>query len=494
MSAELTSASASDLARAIRCRELSPVEVLDAFAARIEQRNPSLNAFVFLDLDQARDRARAAEDALFSGAELGPLHGVPTAMKDLFDFKPGWPTTLGGIPALKDWVADTYCAWAERVEAAGAIIVGKTNSPVMGFRGTCDNPLFGPSCNPFDTSRNTGGSSGGSAAAVADGLVPFAEGTDAGGSIRIPASWCGVVGFMQSFGRGPLLARPNAFGGTNPFIVEGVITRTVEDAALGLSALAGPHPRDPLSFPFPAEDLLVAVRGSVRGWRIAYSPDFGGFPVEPAVAELIAEAAHAFEEAGGRVEEVPFRLPRDHRELGDLYFRVIIPQNVEVTETLKAMGIDLLGEHRDQLPAQYVRWLEEGYQLTALDVRRDQQVRTEVFDALQDVFASHELLITPTVSCLAVENADDGNTVGPSMVNGVPVDELLGWCLTYPVNLSGHPAASVPAGLAAGNLPVGLQIIGPRHGDRRVLSASAVLERVRPWRDSYRLLAERSLD
>ncbi|MFL5863573.1 MAG: amidase [Solirubrobacteraceae bacterium] len=493
MSAELTFASASELARAIRSRELSPVEVLDDFAARIEQRNTSVNAFVFLDLEQARERAREAERAVVRGAPLGPLHGVPTAMKDLFDFKPGWPATFGGIPALKDFVLDAYCGWAERMEAAGAIILGKTNSPVMGFRGTCDNPLFGPSCNPFDTTRNTGGSSGGSAAAVADALVPFGEGTDAGGSVRIPASWCGVYGFIQSFGRAPLLPRPNAFSSINPFIFEGVISRTVEDAALALSALTGPHPRDPLSFPFPDEDLLGALRGSIRGWRVAYSPDFGGFPVEPAVSEVVAQAAHAMEEAGAHVEEVAFRLPRDQRELSDLLFRVLLPANVQAIETLKTMGVDLLGEHRDQLPPQYLRWLEQGYRLTALDMSRDQEVRTEVFEAIQDVFADHDLLITPTLACLAVKNATDGNTVGPSTVNGVSVDELVGWCLTYPVNFTGHPAASVPVGLAAGGLPVGMQIIGRRHADRSVLCASAVLERVRPWRDTYQRAAQRPL-
>ncbi len=491
--ADMALASASELALAIRRREMSPVEVLDGFAARIEERNPTLNALVFLDLDQARERARAAERAVLDGAELGPLHGVPTAMKDLFDFKPGWPATFGGIPALKDFVLDAYCGWAERMEAAGAIIVGKTNSPVMGFRGTCDNPLFGPSRNPFDTTRNTGGSSGGSAAAVADGLLPFAEGTDGGGSVRIPASWCGVYGFMQSFGRAPLLSRPNAFGPVNPFIFEGVITRTVEDAALALTALTGPHPRDPFSFPPAPGDLLAAVRGSVEGWRIAYSPNFGGFPVEPTVAEVVADAARSLEAAGARVEEVGFRLPRDQRELSDLWCRLMMPLNVESIETLKALGIDLLGEHRDQLPPQYLRWLEEGYRLTTLDISRDQQLRTEVFDAIQDVFTDHDLIITPTLACLAVRNAADGNTVGPSEVAGVPVDELIGWCLTYPVNFTGHPAASVPIGLTTDSLPVGLQIIGPRNGDASVLRASAVLERVRPWRESYRLPAERAL-
>ncbi|MBV8941751.1 MAG: hypothetical protein JO240_08465 [Solirubrobacterales bacterium] len=272
-----------------------------------------------------------------------------------------------------------------------------------------------------------------------------------------------------------------------------MITRTVEDAALALTALGGPDPRDPLSFPFAGEDLLATVRASVRGWRIAYSPDFGGFPVEPAVGEVVADAVRALEEAGAHVEEVPFRLPRDQRELSDLWCRLIMPLNVEAIETLKAMGFDLLGEHRQQLPPQYLRWLEEGYRLTALDIAHDQQLRTEVFDAVQNVFADHDLLITPTLACLAVKNADDGNTVGPGTVNGVEVDELIGWCLTYPINFTGQPAASVPAGLSEQKLPVGLQVIGPRHGDAKVLTASAVLERIRPWRETYRLAAQREL-
>jgi amidase/aspartyl-tRNA(Asn)/glutamyl-tRNA(Gln) amidotransferase subunit A len=182
--------SATELAAAIRARQVSPVEVMESFIRRIEQRNASVNALVFTAFDEALERARAAERAVASGEQLGPLHGVPTAIKDLFDFKPGWPATLGGIPALRDYRLPVSCMWAERMESAGAIIVGKTNSPVMGFRGTCDNPLFGPTRNPFDLTRNSGGSSGGGAAAVADGMLPFAERTDGGGSVRIPASWC----------------------------------------------------------------------------------------------------------------------------------------------------------------------------------------------------------------------------------------------------------------------------------------------------------------
>src|SRR6266566_4377999 len=240
-------ASASELASRIRRRELSPVELMAGTIERIERRNPSLNAFVHLDFEQAMERARAAEAAITSGAPMGPLHGVPTAMKDLFDFKPGWPATFGGVRALRNQVIDAYCPFAERMERAGAILVGKTNAPVMGLRGIADNYLFGPTHNPFDVSRNPGGSSGGSAAAVADGLVSIAEGTDGGGSIRIPAAWCNVFGYKSSFGRVPFTARPNAFASLNPFIFEGTLTRTVEDAALGLQVLSGPDSRDPFS-------------------------------------------------------------------------------------------------------------------------------------------------------------------------------------------------------------------------------------------------------
>lgn len=489
---ELAYIPAADLAARIRRRELSPVEVVDAFIRRIERRNPSLNAFVYVAFDEARERAQEAEHTVMSGAELGPLHGVPTAIKDLFDYHPGWKSTFGGIRALKDFVVDAHCVFAERIKRAGAIILGKTNSPIMGFRGTCDNYLFGPTRNPFDLSRNSGGSSGGSAAAVADGLLPLAEGTDGGGSIRIPASWCGVYGYKPSFGRVPYVNRPNAFSGTDPFLFEGPLTRTVEDAALALSALAGYDPRDPFSLDEQV-DFMSALRRSVKGWKIAYSPDFDVYPVDPEVRRVVDEAATAFSEAGAQVEEVRVGITRDQRELSDLWCRLIIPLNVAGIEGLKAGGIDLLGEHRDDLPPEYLRWIEEGYRMTALDVQRDQQMRTEIYDAIQGVLNEYDLLITPTLACLPVENGDDGNTVGPSEINGVPVDPLIGWCMTYFVNFTGHPAASIPAGMAHGKLPVGMQIIGRRYADADVLTASAVFERLRPWRQIYETPAARPL-
>ena len=489
---ELAYGTAVDLASRIRRRDLSPVEVVDACIERIEARNPSLNALVFLGFDDAREAAREAERALMSGAPLGPLHGVPTALKDLFDFKPGWPSTFGGIRALKDFVAQFHCGYAERMEQAGAILVGKTNSPVMGFCGATDNPLFGPSRNPFDVTRNTGGSSGGSAAAVADGLLAISEGTDGGGSIRIPSSWCGVYGYQPSFGRVPMLARPNGFGGLNPFLYEGPITRTVEDAALAMTALGGYDPRDPFSLRDDV-DYLGALRRDVTGMRIAYSPNLDVFPVDRRVAAVVERAVHAFEEAGAHVEEVTLGLQRDQRELSDLWCRLIMPINHDAFAGLAAAGIDVPGEHADDLPAEYREWLARTEDLTAQDVTRDQQMRTEVFDAVQGAFAGHDLLVTPTLAALPVENAGAGRiTVGPSEIEGVAVDPLIGWCLTYVTNFTGHPAASIPAGFADG-LPVGIQLIGPRAGDATVLAASAAFERLRPWQDSYRRPGERAL-
>jgi amidase len=490
---EFESMTAVQMAAAVRGRDASPVELVDACIERIDRRNDSINAFVHRGFDEARERAREAEAAVVDGAgELGPLHGVPTAIKDLFDFKPGWPATFGGIRALRDFSLDARCAYAERMEGAGAIIMGKTNSPVMGFRGTCDNYLFGPSRNPFDLSKNTGGSSGGSAAAVADGLVPIAEGTDGGGSVRIPASWCGVYGYKASFGRVPYLARPNAFGGTDPFIFEGTLTRTVADAALGMSALIGYHPGDPLSLADDV-DVLGALDRPIEGLRIAYTPDYDVFPIDPRVRAVVEVAVAAFEEAGAHVEEVSVGITRDQQELSDLWCRLIMPINLQTFEGFKAAGIDVVGDHPDDLPPEYRRWLDVGAGMSALDFVRDQEIRTEVFDAIQGVFADHDLLVGPTLACLPVDNADDGNTVGPTEINGVAVDPLIGWCPTYLMNFTGHPAASIPAGMTDDGLPVGMQIAGRRLADVDVIAASAAFERLRPWAHTYERLRDRPL-
>lgn len=484
--------SATELAARLRRRDVSPVELTTRTLERIAARNPSLNAFVHLAPDEALAAARRAEEQLRSGADLGPLHGVPVAIKDLFDFKPGWPATLGGIRALADFRPPIHCAFAERIEAAGAIVVGKTNSPTLGFRGTCDNYLFGPTRNPFDLARNSGGSSGGSAAAVADGLVSLAEGSDGGGSIRIPAAWCGVYGYKPSFGRTPFFIRPNAFGHSAPFIFEGPLTRTVDDAALALTALQGHDPRDPYSVD-GWQDFTAATRRSIRGMKIGYSADLDVFPVDPRVAVLVERAVRRFEEAGAIVQPVRIGLTHDQRELSDLWCRMFMPINLRTLAGLNAQGVDLRGDQRDELPPQLHHWLEIGARMSAEDFYRDQELRSEVYDRIREVFETVDLLATPTLACLPVENATDGNTVGPSEVEGVSVDPLIGWCLTYPFNYTGHPAASVPVGLAEGRWPVGMQIVGRRWADADVLAVSAAFERLQPWHDDYRVCAARPL-
>jgi amidase/aspartyl-tRNA(Asn)/glutamyl-tRNA(Gln) amidotransferase subunit A len=481
---ETMTETAATLASRIRRKDISPVEAVGAAIARIEAHNPRINALVIFGFEDARRAAKAAEDKVMRGEELSPLHGVPIAMKDCFDFKPGWVTTFGGIRALQNYVVDNYCMFAERMDRAGAIIVGKTNSPVFGFRGTTDNPLYGASKNPFDLRKNTGGSSGGSAGAVAAGLLPLCEGTDGGGSIRIPASWCGVFGYKPSFGRVPLVTRPNAFGGTAPFIFEGPITRTVEDAALAMSILAGYDSRDPYAIDGEV-DFTAAMRGSIAGKRIAYTRDYGIFPVERRVITAVDQAVRAFEEAGAHVEEVDVGITRSQHELSDVWCRFIAVNQVRALDGFKEQGIDLLRDHRDDLPPQLIHWDEIGRRMTAAQYLADNDIRSEVFDALRAVLDRYDFLVSPTLACAAVDNASDGNTVGPSEINGEAIDPLIGWCMTYLINFIGYPAATVPAGFADG-LPVGMQVLGRRYADADVFAASAAFERLRPWMDTYR--------
>jgi Asp-tRNA(Asn)/Glu-tRNA(Gln) amidotransferase A subunit family amidase len=485
MSEELCFTTAAELASRIRRRDVSPVEVVEAFLDRIGSHNERMNAYVTVLEDEAREKGREAETALMSGEPLGPLHGVPVAIKDLSDFKAGVRNTSGSKP-LADFVPDQTAAHVERLEGAGAIVLGNTNTPEFGHKGVTDNLLFGATSTPFSPAKNAGGSSGGSAAAVADGLAAAALGSDLGGSIRIPASFCGVYGLKASFGRVAAPTRPDAFRAHTPFSHIGPLTRTVEDAALMTTVLAGPHPRDPFSLPDDGTDYLSATRTSIEGLRVAYSPDFGIFPVDDPVSDVVRKAVRAFEQAGARVEEVDVKMGRSQRELSDLWLRQTAVRYAVMAANLKdGLGVDLLGEHRDELTPEFAGLLESAQGRGAVEYKRDDVLRAEVFDAIQDVFEEYDLIVTPTLAVLPFDNAGDGNTVGPTSVGGEEVDPLVGWCLTYLVNFTGHPAASVPAGFTDDGLPVGMQVIGRRLADEAVLAASVAFERVRPWHYCY---------
>lgn len=482
--------SVKELSELIAEKEVSPVELMEDTIERIEERNTDTNAFIYVNYDEAREKAKEAEKQIMDGEHIGPLHGIPTAIKDLFDFKPGWPATLGGIPALKDNIANHFCTFAERIEQAGAIIVGKTNSPILGFRGTCDNPLFGPTKNPFDLSKNSGGSSGGSAAAVADGLVPFAEGTDGGGSIRIPSAWCGTYGFQPSQGRVPIVMRPNGFGGTSPFVYEGPITRTVEDAAIGMNAIVGYNPLDPFSRDEKI-NYLDGLKRSIKGWKIAYSPNLDVYPIDERIKETIQNAVKLFEDAGAQVEEVKVGFNRAQKEYSDLWCQTIMTSTVGTLEGLKEQGLDLMKDYRNDLPDELVYWIEKAAEMKTIDHLNALSIRTEIYDSFETIFSEYDLIITPTVASLPVNNADNFETKGPTEINGQEIDPLIGWCLTFFTNFTGHPAASIPAGLVDG-LPVGMQIIGRKAADLDVIAASYTFEQLKPWHETYEICKNRS--
>ncbi|MCR4265810.1 amidase [Nitratireductor sp. ZSWI3] len=480
------------MAASVASGALSPVELTESVIAAVEERNPSINAMVVFGFEDARRRAEQAEAAVKRGDALGLLHGVPIAMKDLFNFKPGWPTTFGGLKAFKDHIADSTSNFVARTEAAGAIMVGKGNSPALGFRGTTDNYLFGATKNPFNLAKNAGGSSGGSAALVADGLVPLAEGTDGGGSIRIPASWCGVVGYKASFGRVPNVARPNAFATTSPYIYEGPITRTVEDAAIAIQVTSGYDPRDPNSLDEKV-DFIGSLKRGIKGMKIAYSPDYGIFPIEQAVREVIDRSVRTFEALGAHVELIDPGIPVSQKELSDIWCRMSAHNVLQAMDGFRAMGVDLAGKDRDNLPPELHFWIEEARKQSAQDWLNDHHATSQVYDAIQSTMAKYDLLVTPTLACLPVDNTGDGNTMGPRQIDGIEVDPLIGWCCTYIQNYTGHPAVSVPAGLAHDNLPVGLQIAGRRFADCDVLAAAAAFEAAQPWAHTYDICASRHL-
>lgn len=475
MTGEFT-VSAAQLVRDIRAGKRTPTNVVDACLERIAERNARTNAFVTVADESAREAARRAERALETGAELGPLHGVPIAVKDLNDTA-GIRTTYGST-LFADHTPDSDGLLVQRLKAAGAIVVGKTNTPEFGHKGTTDNLVFGATGTPFDPTKTAGGSSGGSAAAVAEGLVPIAQGSDGGGSIRIPASCCNVVGIKPSFGRVPSDSRPDGFSHT-PFGQAGPLARTVEDAALLLSVLAGPAKEDPFSLPADGTDYVGAVDEPVDDLSVAFSPDLGIFPLDERLRDLVTDAVDDLDRIVDTVDHVDPAFEHDRETMLKSWmtgFRVGMAERASV---LAEYGHDPF-DVREEITPEVIEGMEIGQGYSAVEYKRADIVRTDVFDAVQELFDEYDLLITATVALPPF----DIDMLGPSKVSGESIDPLYGWFLTWPFNMTDHPAASVPAGFVDG-LPVGLQIIGPRFGDDLVISAAAAVERVRPWVEEY---------
>jgi len=461
---DLTFTPAVELAKLYRARKASPLEVMQTLLARIDQVNPDVNAIVTLARESALWDARRATAALKRGTPLPPLFGVPVAIKDVTPTK-GIRTTHGS-KLYEAHVPDEDALVVQRLRAAGAIVIGKTNTPEFAFGPNTVNAVFGATRNPWNLALTSGGSSGGSAAALATGMCPLAEGTDLGGSLRGPASYCGVIGFRTTPG---LVPRYPSVLAWDTYSVEGPMARTTADAALMLAVMAGPDDRSPISYEIDPRDFTAAgTKASVKGWRIAWSTALGGLvPVDDEVRAVFERAVGVFNSLNARVENA---CP-DMRD---------VPEIVRLTRGLLmvARHADKLPEHRAILQDGLVENTELGLALSSRDIARGELLRTQQWERVRTFLEVRDLLVTPTAATPPFP-LDQPHVL---MVNGQPLGKgMQRSFLTYAVSVMGLPAISIPCGFTRDGLPVGLQIIGKRRGEAAVLRAAAAFEAAHPW-------------
>jgi len=454
---EICFLTATELARRIRAREISAREVMETHLAQIERVNPKVNAIVTLVPGQALSMADAADEALARGDEVGPLHGLPIAHKDLVPTK-GIRTTLGS-PIFKDNVPDEDALIVQRLKSAGAITIGKTNTPEMGAGSQTYNEVFGETLNPYDTTKTCGGSSGGAAVSLACGMQPIADGSDTGGSLRNPANFCNVVGFRVSPGRVP--AWPNRTGWV-PTSVQGPMARTVQDAALMLSAIAGPDLRVPISIPESGSRFREPLERDFTDVRIAWSRDLGGLPVDSRVTAVIDSQRKAFESLGCvTVDGEP-----DFTD-ADEVFKIWRGWSREIT------GSELLKAHRDQMKDTLIWDIEQGVKLTGPQVGWAELKRMDIFQRLHAFMETHEFLICPVSQVPPFDVKERYITE----INGEKMETFIDWMKScYYITITGHPAISVPCGFTPEGLPIGVQIVGRYRDDFGVLQLAHAFE------------------
>ncbi|MCB9871645.1 MAG: amidase [Planctomycetes bacterium] len=461
---DLCFTSAVELARMIRERQISPVELMAAVLARIDDVNPKLNAFTKLLPEQAMDGARAAEHAVMKGEPLGPLHGLPLSIKDMVLTK--GVTTMMGSRIFEHRVPDVDVPMVERLRAAGAVFFGKTTTPEFGWKAVTDSPVSGITRNPWDTSVTPGGSSGGASAQIAAGMGTLATGGDGAGSIRVPASFTGLFGIKPQYGRIPFAPQ----GGGDMLAHLGPLTRTVADAALFLSATAGPDDRDRFSLEAPPADYLGELGRGIEGLRIAWSPTLGYVDnLDPQVRAVTEEAVKAFESLGAHVDVVEDPGFGDPKPIIDTYWCVNFA--IVLEHYLDAWS----GKIDPALEA----CAREGMAMGPLDFARAQVERHAYYYRVLPFFDRYDLLMTPSVATLPF-------TAGALYPEGYaehPWDWIRWAPYSFPFNLTHLPAASVPAGFSREGLPIGLQLVGRRFAETTVLRAAAAFEEARPWAD-----------
>lgn len=461
---ELCFMTATELVQRLRHKDLSAREVMEAHLAQIDRVNPTVNAIVTYLPERGLAGARQADEQLARGDVLGPLHGLPIAHKDLVDTK-GIRTTQGS-PIYKDRVPTENALIVERLQQAGAITIGKTNTPEFGAGSQTFNEVFGATLNPYDLSKTCGGSSGGAAVALACGMVPIADGSDMGGSLRNPANFCNVVGFRTAPGRVPVYPRNL---GWFPISVQGPMARTVQDVALLLSVMAGPDARAPIAIAEPGSKFNVSLARSFKGVRIAWNRDFGGLPVDSRVTRVIDGQRHVFEGLGCLIED------------GSPDFR----DADEIFKVWRAWSFALsyggfLQTHR-QLIKDTVIWnAEAGLQLTGPQIAEAERKRTELYHRMRTFMEQHEFMICPVNQVPPF----DVETRYIKEINGVPMETYIDWMRScYYITITGHPAISVPCGFTPEGFPVGVQIVGRHQDELGVLQLAYAFEQATQfWR------------
>jgi amidase len=451
---------ARDMVAAIRERAISARELLDLHLARIAERNPQLNAIVSLDEERARQGAADADAALARGDEVGPLHGLPFAFKDTHDVA-GWRTTYGS-PLFADHVPDADELVVERIRAAGVVTIGRTNVPEFAAGSHTFNTVFGTTLNPVDPSRSAGGSSGGAACALRSGMVSLADGSDMGGSLRNPASFCGVVGLRPSLGRVPSWPTDNLWETT---ATSGPLARNVDDLALLLSVVAGPDARVPTALGDPGSSFATPPEVALRGLRVALSPDLGGlFDVDPEVRRVVEEAGASLADAGALVEPAH----PDLTEADDTF------RTLRAWQFQSGLG-PLLAAHPDAFKTSLADNIRAGASLTGADVARGYAQRTALGERMRLFFSAYDVLVLPT-SQVPPFPADQEY---PHDIDGRPMATYLDWMRSaYVITVTGCPAISVPAGETTDGLPVGVQIVAPFGGEARLLGVARAFERL----------------
>ncbi|MDG2479389.1 MAG: amidase [Alphaproteobacteria bacterium] len=451
---------ALELVEGYRNKTFSPVEVTEAVLTRLEEIDGNLNAFCHRDDETVRAMALASQERWSRGEPIGPVDGVPTSIKDVLKAK-GWPTRVGSktVDVKQPWEEDAPSV--ARMREAGAVFIGMTTTPEMGWKGVTDSPVYGTSRNPWNMRMTPGGSSGGAAAAVACGVGPLAFGTDGGGSVRIPAGFCGIVGHKPTFGR--VAAWPPGVYGTLSHI--GPMTRTVRDAALMMNVIGKPDSRDPWSLADDGIDYVAAAEGGIKGLRIGYSPDLGYVRVDPEIRALVDQAVEGLRNLGAEVDIIELDIPKPEEIFRTLWY-ACAAQAIRAESKARRRFLDY----------GLVKIAEEGERIPAMDYVEAERMRGRYAGQIDALYERYDLLVTPTLPIPAFE-------AGLEVPAGWPHDRWFTWTpFTYPFNLTRQPALTVPCGFNSEGLPAGLQIIGQTQADALVLRAGTA------YQDAYSTL------